>query len=162
MFHLWCIGVATLDLCFKRPRRWSLNTLFVSITRWQMNSQNKACIWIWDMFLFQKLWMAWLWIMEIFFSFRVVDSLYYSAWYFAVDGLSLFVLLEFYLLAWFALTCLFEVHLRYFIVLSDLIYQGWWGKSAMIRLFLLVLVFYNCHFMFACDGSGLINHHVGM
>ena len=80
--------------------------------------------------------------MAILIFFRVVDSHFYSAYVFQhmMDYLYLFWLSPFcehVLLR----TVLFEVHLRYFSAFSDLIYQGWWGKSAMIRLFLLVLLF---------------------
>ena len=112
-----------------------------------MHSLNKAWIWIWELFPFQKLWMVWLWIMAILISFRVADYLLFSL-VLAVNWLSLFVLVESFLSACIAMICMFEVHLRYYSVLSDLIYQGWWEKYATIRLYLLILllciVIYTC------------------
>ena len=75
MFHLWCTGVAILDLCFKGPHWWSLNIHIVSITRWQMHSPNWDWNWIWELLHSQNLWMEWLWIKAIFISFRVAEYL---------------------------------------------------------------------------------------
>ena len=43
---------------------------------------------------------------------------------------------------------MFEVNLRYYSVLSDLLYQGWWEKSIMIRLLLWYLLL--CFVIYCC------------
>ena len=80
--------------------------------------------------------------MAIMIFFREADTHVFSAYVFQ-HWWTIFVLfwLSFFSQLVLLRNVLFEVHLRYLLALFDLIYQGWWGKSAMIRLFLLVLLF---------------------
>ena len=130
------IGVMIFVLCYFMSRMWSSNIYIVSITRWRMVSPNMLWSWIWVLEPSLNPWKEWSLIKEIFcFSrlCRVTCTLSFGTQW-LICLLCLSALLE--TICWHVLlrTCLFEDHSRSYPAYSDLFYQGWWEKSAMIRL----------------------------
>ena len=118
-----------------------------------MNFRKKLCYWIWDLFLFQKHWMVWLFPM-------VVWNYFSKFWFFYIQFLSSRWGWTSYCSVWVqsaSLFLLWNVRLKFssdIISISDLIIHGWWGKSAMFRL--CFLIFCSAYVLsHAGDGSVL-------
>ena len=100
-----------------------------------MHSPNKTWIWIWELYLLQNIWMVWSWIKAVWISFRAAEYLFYlQHWFLLLIDYFLLFHDESFLPACNALILYVWSSSSIYISVLWPVYQGWWEKSAMIRL----------------------------